>query len=49
MVRTESSGDTNDQTLALCELLGEVDLVSGRALLQLDAGDGVTCLDHVCD
>lgn len=44
--RTESSRDTDDDTLAL-DLLGQVDLVAGRVLHQdIQVGDGVALLDE---
>ena len=42
--RTEGSWDTNDNTLAL-KLLGDVDLVAGRGLDEINAWDGVANLN----
>ena len=42
---TESSRDTNDETLAL-EDLGDGDLVAGRVLHQLNVRNRVADLDH---
>lgn len=44
--RTESSRDTDDDTLAL-DLLGQVDLIAGRVLHQdVQVGDAVALLDE---
>ena len=43
--RTESCGDTDDYTLAL-QLIGEVDLVAGGVLDEVQAGNGVALLDE---
>ena len=42
--RTEGSWDTDDNTLAL-KLLGDVDLVAGRGLDEINAWDGVANLN----
>ena len=42
---TECCGNTDNDTLAR-KLLGEVDLVTGRAFDQVNVGDGVTLLDE---
>lgn len=43
---TEGSRDTNDESLAL-ERCGQIDLVAGGGLIELDIGDLVTNLDHL--
>ncbi len=48
----ESRGDTDDNTFAGSELLGEVDLVAGRILEEVNVGDGVAFFDlqwHYCE
>lgn len=45
---TERCWDADNDALARCQLLREVDLLVGAALEELDAGDGVAWLDH-CD
>lgn len=41
----ESGGNTNDDTLGRGELVGEIDLVAGRVLEEVDIGDGITLLN----
>jgi hypothetical protein len=43
---TECGWDTNDEARA--KLFGEVDLVTGVALVQINVGDRVTGFDHDC-
>lgn len=45
---TEGGGNANDETLSGRELIGDVDLLVGSALDQLDVWDGVSCFDHDC-
>lgn len=42
----EGSGDANNVSVALLELLGQVDLAGGRVLEQFEAGDLVTLADE---
>lgn len=46
--RAEGGGNANDETLSGRELIGDVDLLVGSALDQLDVWDGVSCFDHDC-
>lgn len=41
----KGGGDTYDETFARAELLGEVDLVPGGVLKQVDVRDGVALFD----
>lgn len=48
-ILTESCRNAHYDTFASGKLLREVDLLVGSSLDELDAGDGVSGFDHVCD